>query len=74
MNVQQVDLYKPIANTRIGPPPMTLRISTTPNVNYMANGVPQNATKVETYVLLSVLPTELQERVKLAVQALLSSI
>jgi len=69
---QRVDLYQPLINTRVGPPPVALRVGTTPNVNSVVGGVPQGITKIETYVLLSALPTEMQERVKLAVQVLLA--
>jgi hypothetical protein len=69
---QKVDLYQPIAASRVGPPPLALRVAVTPNVDSFVGGVPQSTQRVETYVLLSALPQELQERVKLAVQALLA--
>lgn len=72
MNFQSVDLYQPIAASRVGPAPLTLRIGVTPNANSVVGGPQTNTMKAETYVLLSALPTELQERVKLAVQALLA--
>jgi len=72
MTPQRIDLYQPLINTRIGPSPLTLRIGTTPNVDSVVGGVQQGITKIETYVLLSALPTEMQERVKLAIQVLLS--
>lgn len=74
MKIQHVDLYQPMANTRVGPAPVALRIANTSNNNQVAGGVPNVPTKVETYVLLSALPAELQERVKIAVQALLSGV
>lgn len=39
----------------------------------VVGGVSQGMTKIEMYVLLSALPSELQERVKLAVQALITA-
>lgn len=72
MNIQDVDLYKPMLNTRVGPAPITLRVGVTPNVDSVEGGVPQRTTKVETYVLLSALPPELQERVRLSIQTLLA--
>lgn len=72
MAAQKVDLYQPIVNSRVGPPPLALRVGTTPNANSIVGGVPQGMSKIETYVLLSALPAELQERVKLAVQALIA--
>lgn len=72
MVAQKVDLYQPIVNSRVGPPPLVLRVEVTPNANSIVGGVMQCVSKIETYVLLSALPSELQERVKLAVQALLA--
>lgn len=72
MTAQRVDLYQPIINTRVGPAPIALRIGVTPNVDQVVGGVPQGITRIETYVLLSALPTEIQERVKLAVQVLIA--
>lgn len=71
--LQSVDLYQPIMASRVGPPPLTLRVATTPTMSEVAGGVAQGMTKIETYVLLSVLPTELQERVKIAVQSLIAA-
>lgn len=72
MAAQKVDLYQPIVNSRVGPPPLALRVGVTPNANSIVGGVPQGVSKIETHVLLSALPSELQERVKLAVQALIA--
>lgn len=72
MALQHVDLYQPIQASRVGPPPIALRIAVTPNLDQVVGGVPQGVTRIETYVLLSALPTSMQERVKLAIQALIS--
>lgn len=72
MTAQKVDLYLPIINTRVGPAPIALRVGVTPNIDNVMGGVPQGVTKIETYVLLSALPTEMQERVKLAIQVLIA--
>jgi len=40
--------------------------------DHFVGGVPEASQKGEVYVLLSALPRELQERVKTAVQALIS--
>lgn len=69
---QRVDIYQPIVSSKVGPPPIALRIGVTPNVSEVAGGVPQSTMRVETYVLLSALPSELQERVKVAVQVLIA--
>lgn len=69
--MQEVDLYQPITATRVGAPPVALRVITKNN-DSMVGGVPQSSLKQEVYVLLSVLPTELQERVKLAIQAVIA--
>jgi hypothetical protein len=70
---QKVDLYQPIVANRVGAPPLALRVGVTPSVESTAGGTQQSSMKVETYVLLSALPTELQERVKLALQALIAA-
>jgi len=69
---QKVDLYQPMMNVKVGPPPIALRVGTTPSANYTEGGVQQGTVKVETYVLLSALPSELQERVQTAIQVLLA--
>lgn len=66
------DLYQPIYASRPGIPPLVLRTVVTVNQEYVAGGVPASSQKVENYVLLTALPKELQERVKTAVQALIS--
>jgi len=68
----KVDLYQPIESSRIGPPPLVVRAIVTPNQDMIAGGVPIASRKAEDYVLLSALPKELQERVKVAVQAIIS--
>jgi len=73
MNMQKVDLYQPIEATRVGPAPLVLRTIVTTTSAYVAGGMPTEAKKVEDYVLLSALPKEIQERVKVAVQALLTA-
>lgn len=72
--MQKVDLYQPMIASRIGPAPLMLRVAVTPNNGMVAGGVPISTTKIESYVLLSALPQELQERVKTAIQMLVSGI
>lgn len=71
--MQKVDLYQPLESTRVGPAPIVLRTVVTTTSAYVAGGMPTEAKKVEEYILLSSLPKELQERVKTAVQALLTA-
>lgn len=66
------DLYQPIFAERPGPAPLTLRTIVTVHQDHFVGGVPEVSQKGEVYVLLSALPRELQERVKTAVQALIS--
>ena len=54
------------------PPPLTLRVGVSTLNGYVEGGSPSAYLKPETYVLLSALPAELQERVKTAIQALIS--
>jgi hypothetical protein len=67
---QRVDLYQPMVTER-GPAPLALRVGVK-NPNSISEGVPSNVVKIETYVLLSALPTELRNRVELAIQALIA--
>ena len=69
---QRADINQIIVASRIGPAPLTIRAVVTPSSVAMVGGVPQSSQKAETYVLLSALPDELRERVKLAVQALIA--
>lgn len=68
----RADIYNPIVATRIGPPPVVIRALVTHNNSYIAGGMPQAAITAEDYVCLSALPKELQERVRTAVQAIVS--
>lgn len=68
------DPYEVIRSTRNGPPPIVVNILTTPQRMEFTEGVPASATKMESYVLYSVLPDELKERVRTAIQAISSSI
>ncbi len=72
MTAQKVDLYQSMLNSRVGPPPIVLRVGVTPNSEMTVGGPQQGITKIEIYVLLSALPTDLQERVRLACQALIA--
>lgn len=69
---QTADLYQPIVASRVGPAPIALRVGVTPQPMEMEGGTSGSKMQVETYVLLSALPFELQERVKLAIQALIA--
>ena len=70
--MQNVNLYQPIASVDASPPPLTLRVITKRQPVYTQQGSVEGTMKAETYVLLSALPIELQERVKLAIQTMLS--
>jgi hypothetical protein len=72
MQLQRADLQQPIAAAHVGPAPLTIRTVITPTNAAMVGGVPQNSQRGEIYVLLSALPDELRERVKLAVQAIIA--
>lgn len=67
----RADLFKPIYANHVGPSPIVIRAVVNQNNDSMVGGVPQAALKGETYVLLSALPREIQERVKTAVQAII---
>lgn len=70
--MQKVDLYQPLAHDRQAPAPLTLRVGIPTLNGYVEGGSPSAYLKPEVYVLLSALPTELQERVKTAIQAIIS--
>lgn len=72
MSDNRADLFQPVHATRIGPAPIVLRAVVTTNNDYIVGGMPEAQLKAESYVLLSALPKELQERVKTAVQAIIS--
>ena len=69
---QRVDLFAPMMASRVGPPPIVLRVGVTRTRDEMVGGVPQSALRAESYVLLSALPEEIRHRVELAVQALIA--
>ena len=70
--MNKADLYQPIYSDRVGPPPLVVRAVATVNQDYVVGGMPSTSQRVENYVLLSAPPKELQERVRTAVQALIS--
>jgi len=70
--MQKVDLYQPLVHDKKSPAPLTIRIGINTVNGYVEGGSPAAYLKPETYVLLSALPTELQERVKTAVQAIIA--
>lgn len=72
MNAQKIDLYQPMINSRVGPPPIALRVGVTPSPMMTEGGPISSPLKIEMYVLLSALPVELQERVRTAVQVLVA--
>lgn len=72
MEEQVVDLFKPIRAARQGAVPVALRVVSQPYANYVAGGVPSTSLKNETYVLLSALPEEIQQRVVTAINAITS--
>ena len=70
--MQKVNLYEPIVHEGHNVPPLTLRVGVQTNSGFVEGGTPQAYLKSETYVLLSALPQELQQRVIVAVQSLIS--
>lgn len=71
--MQKVDLYQPLIHTRIGAPPLVINVGVTRSGAETMGGPVENVIRPESYVLLSALPDELKERVKTAIQALISS-
>ena len=73
MSNNRADLYQPIFAASTGLAPLVIRAVITKTSPEMLGGVPSTSQKVENYVMISSLPEELQERVKLAIQALISA-
>jgi hypothetical protein len=71
--MQRVDLYQPLIHSRVGAPPLVINVGVNRSGAETMGGPIENPIRPETYVLLSALPDELKERVKTAIQALISS-
>lgn len=69
--MQNIDLYQPLIHDLQTPAPLTLRVGVRTSGDYVEGGTTASYLRPETYVLISALPKELQERVKTAVQALI---
>jgi hypothetical protein len=68
----KADLYQAVFASKVGLPPLVIRAVITDNNNYIVGGMPQSQARVENYILLSALPTELQDRVKTSIQTLIA--
>lgn len=73
-NSNVADLYTTVIAARQGPPPLVINVVSSPKTMEFVGGVPASSTRTDSYILFTALPQELQERVKVAVQALQSSI
>ena len=71
--MQRVDLYQPMIHTRVGVPPLVINVGVNRTGAETMGGMVENVVRPESYVLLSALPDELRDRVKTAIQALISS-
>lgn len=70
--MQKVDLYQPLIHDKNSSAPLTIRVGVSQINGYVEGGSPNMQLKPEIYVLLSALPFDLQERVKTAIQAIIS--
>lgn len=68
----KANLYHPVFSSVQGPAPLVIRAIISNNSNYIGGGVPQTSMTAEDYVLVSSLPRELQERIKVAIEALVA--
>lgn len=68
----KVDLFKLMYASHVGPAPIVAYAMVTDNNNGLVGGVPQSSQRRESYVLLSALPKELQDRVRTAIQAIVA--
>lgn len=69
-NIQIANLLQPIQASVTGAPPYTIRVNAQPNKVMMQGGSQGMPNKGYTYVRYDILPPELQERVKLLIEAL----
>lgn len=67
---QIVNLYEELKADRPGAPPLVLKVVTQRHGDHIAGGVSSSSVKMEEYVMFSVLPDELKERVRTALHAL----
>lgn len=67
----RADIYQPIYGSQSGNPPLVIRTVTTPLSVMTVGGVMSDPRRVEDYVLLSALPHELQERVRISIRAII---
>ena len=70
--MQYVNLFEPLLAHRKGPAPVFINVGVQAVDMYTESGTIAAPVTSETYVKLSSLPPELRERVKTAVQAILS--
>jgi len=68
------NVYATVVADKQGPPPLVINVLTTPRTMEFVGGVPSSATRVESYVLFSALPEELQARVRVSIEALQAGI
>lgn len=68
----KANLYSPVFASTQGPAPLVVRAVITNNTSYIGGGVPQTSMTAEDYVLVSALPKELQERIRVAIQAIIA--
>ena len=67
---QVVNLARTLIAHHTGAPPMILKVATTPAPVFSEGGAIAVPQKIETYVLLSVLPPDLQQHIVTAIQCL----
>lgn len=65
-----VNLLQPIVSSVDGPPPYTICVNTYPQAHMTQGGAQGRPSKSYVYVRYDILPQELQERVKMLIQAL----
>ena len=72
MEVQKVNLYAPIMAAQKGNPPLVLQVGVQPADMMSVGGTVASPVKVESYVLLSILPDEIRRRVETVVQSMIA--
>ena len=70
--MQVVDLTQPICAAQPGQSPLVINVNIKQRVEYTVGGPMSGNDKVVNYVLFQALPVDLQEKIKSAVQTLMS--
>lgn len=72
VQVQVIDMFKPIMANKAGPAPVFINAVVTPSNAGYVGGIPSKTQKIERYVLLSAMPDDLRRRIETAIEAIMA--